>query len=241
MVSSSAYTSFAVVDKVLASREPLYLQNTTKPPMRILMVSYPSAEGEQSFAVPRTNIPFNICDYVEPESLRSSRSFRAMLNSGHLAVVKAEDAEKVLADPARVSAFRAAYGEANNTYKHRAGEVEKTQRANAEVRADQQKSQSGAMKNMIQAMDPTLAKALNITTDTGGRPDPKLIVQRNPRLSGLESRVKAGGVDSETILSDLSLMLGDLTQSDLESIASDPVWPQDVQIWARERISFMMR
>jgi hypothetical protein len=235
----SNYVSWQDVDKTLANREPLYVRNTSPPPRKMLVVDYPSPEGAgKAFIVPRTNVAFNICDYLDPESIRASSSFRKLFNNGLIQVVTAEDAKLEMQDPARRQNFTAAYNEANNTHSHRADEVRKTQEANAAARAEDQKESSAGMKNVIAALDPTLAKALNIVGADGIKNDPKLLSDRNPRLSALETRVKQGQVPVSVLMSELSLMLGDLSVADLQTIASGGIWPADVSQWARERIAF---
>jgi hypothetical protein len=233
-----AYMTFQEVDRILASRDAVFIRNTSPPPRKILVIDYPSAEGNKGFFVPRTNVPFNICDYVDPESLRSSSAFRSMLNSGMLEVITQQEAQEELADPARRQNFQNAYNEANKTYQHRADELRKTQEANASVRAEEQAASSQGMKNVIASMDPNLAKALNITGADGIKHDPKLLVQRNARLVGLETRLKAGSIPSSLLMGELSLMLGDLSIDDLQSIAAGGIWPTDAAQWARERIAF---
>jgi hypothetical protein len=232
------YMTFQEVDRALAARDALFIRNTSPPPRKILVIDYPSAEGSKGFFVPRTNVPFNICDYVDPESLRSSSSFRSMLNSGMIEVITQEEAQEDLADPARRQNFQNAYSEANKTYQYRSDELRKSQEANATVRAEEQAASSQGMKNVIAAMDPNLAKALNITGADGIKHDPKMLVQRNPRLVGLETRLKAGSIPSSLLMGELSLMLGDLSNDDLQSIAAGGSWPADAAQWARERIAF---
>src|SRR6476469_8044376 len=114
MVSSSyQYTSFSDIDKLLATREPLFIRNATSAPTKILIVNYASKEGTRAFQIPRTSIPFNICDYVDPDDLRSSDSFRLMLNSGAIEIVDPKRARAELADPERMRAFRVSFDEAN--------------------------------------------------------------------------------------------------------------------------------
>lgn len=233
-----AYVSFQEVDRILAAREALFIRNSSPPPRRILVIDYPSAEGNKGFFIPRTNVPFNICDYVDPESLRASSSFRSMLNGGMVEVISEEVARDELADPARVANFQHAYNEANKTYQHRADELRKTQEANASVRSEEQAASSQGMKNIIASMDPALAKTLNITGQDGLKHDPKLMNNRNQRLSNLENRVKAGTMPISLMMTELSLMLGDLNIEDLQSIAAGGIWPQEVAQWARERVAF---
>ena len=245
MDSSFQYVPFSDIDKQLATGEPLFIRNTTTNPTKILVVNY-SNKGEASprgFQIPRTSIPFNICDYVSPEALRNSESFRRMLNYGAIEVVEPKRARAELADPERLRAFRASFDEANNIYKARASEAEKTRRGNANIREEQQKKDSAGMKNIIQAMNPELAKAMNIVGPDGQRTDPKLLEQAtpNPRLNALEARVKSGALDEQAVLTELSLMLGDLKVPDLTAIAANPHWPPAAQDWARDRVSFLMR
>lgn len=232
------YMSFQEVDRVLAAREALFIRNVSPPPRKILVVDYPSAEGNKGFFVPRTNVPFNICDYVDPESLRASSSFRKLLNGGVIEVLSEDEARAELADPARLANLRNAMSEANNTYQHRADELRKTQEATAVTRAEEQAASSQGMKNIIASMDPNLAKALNITGSDGMKHDPKPVVSRNARLVSLETRVKSGTVPVSLLMSELSLMLGDLSMEDLQSIAGGGVWPAEVAQWARERVAF---
>jgi hypothetical protein len=231
-------TSFHDVDTILADRKPLYIKNKTTQPIRLLVIDYPSPEGPKAFFIPRTPIPFNICDFVDPESLRSSSSFRSMLNAQAIEVIDIAAAKAVIADPEARKSFVSALNEANKTHQHRANELAKTREANAAYRDEQSKQNSGAMKNMLTAMDPMLAKALNITGADGMRPEPKLIVHRNARLAALEARVKAGTAALATIMSELSLMLGDLSTDDLQAIAGSAFWPPESQKWARDRIAY---
>lgn len=238
---TTGFVSFSEIDKLLQAREPLFIRNRSPKPMKILVINYPSAEGEQAFHIPRTSIPFNICDYVDPESLRASRSFRAMLNTGNVEVITEDTARRELADPERIKAFRTAYDEANNTYKSRAQEAEKTRAAGQAIRDENLKNQSGAMKNMLASMDPTLAKALNIVGEDGQRPLPKLVQERSGRLVSLEARVKNNLLDEAGVMGELSLMLGDLLQEDFEFIAAHPSFPKAAQEWARDRLAFALK
>lgn len=240
-LTTTGYLPFSEVDKLLAAREPLFIRNCSTKPMSILVINYPSAEGGLGFNIPRTSIPFNICDHVDPESLRASKSFRTMLHSGKIEVVATEAAMRELSDPERIKAFRIAFEEANNTYKSRAGEADKTRAANQDVRNEALKSQSGAMKNMLASMDPTLAKAIGAIGADGQRPLPKLIEERSPRLTSLEGRIKNGSVDGPGVMTELALMLGDLSTADLEFIAANPSFPPEAQQWARGRLSFALK
>ncbi len=239
------FTSFSDIDKKLAAREPLFIRNNsrhkTSNTLSILVLNYPSAEGEKSFNIPRSATPFNICDHIDPESLRSSSSFRKYLNTGSVEVVDEKEAQEALADPGAVAAFRASYNEANNTYVARTGEQRATQEAEAAIKAEKAREQSAGMKNIIAAMDPKLAQALNIQGADGQRPDPKLITARSPRFSALEARVRAGALSDAQVVSDLSLMLSDLMIDDLASIASGGIWPSIAVAWAKERLEFKSR
>lgn len=232
------YLSFQEIDRSLAERNALFIRNISPPPRKVIVIDYPSPEGNKGFFVPRTNVPFNICDYVDPESLRASSSFRNMLNNGMIEVLSAEDAEEELRDPAKIENFKNAYAEANKTHQHRSDEIRKTQEANAAARAEEQQASSQGMKNIIAAMDPKLAQALKLTGADGMKHDPKLIEARNPRLVALETRVKSGNSPVSLVMSELSLMLGDLSIDDLQTIAAGGVWPAEVSQWARERVAF---
>lgn len=233
-----SYVSFQEVDRRLANRESLFIRNTSPPPRKLLVIDFPSAEGNKAFFIPRTNVPFNICDYVDPESLRSSSSFRAMLNGGQLQVISEEEAVEERADPERLKNFTTAYNEANKTYSHRADELRKTQEANATSRAEEQAASSQGIKSVISAIDPNIAKALNLVGADGIKHDPKVLSARNSRLNALEARVKAGNMPVSLVMSELSLMLGDLGIEDLEVVAAGGIWPTEVAQWARERIAF---
>lgn len=237
--------SFQAIDQKLANREPVYIRNKSRHPasgaLSIVVVSYPSAEGEKSFNVPRSTMPFNICNYVDPESLRVSTGFRKLLNNGALEVVEEDEAQKAAQDPAAVEAFQVAYMEATNTYAFRADEQRKNQQAEAEIKAEKQREQSGGMKNMLAAMDPKLAQALNIIGTDGQRPDPKLITTRSPRFTALEARVRNKTVGDVQIINELSGMLSDLTIDDLSTVAAGGIWPHIAAMWARERLEFKSR
>ncbi len=187
--------TFSQVDKHLADRKALYIRNNSPRPTKILVINYPSAEGPKSFSIPRTTIPFNICDYLDPDSLRSSDSFRKMLNKQIIEVVDTDLAERQLADPAMRRAFLLAEEEANNTYKARAEEAQKARGSGSAQREETHRSQANGMKNIIASMDPTLAKALNFVGTDGQKPLPRLagaVSERSPRLVALEARVKKG-------------------------------------------------
>lgn len=234
----SNYVSFSEVDKVLAARDPLWVRNISPPPRKILMIDYPSAEGGKAFHVPRCDVPFNICDYVEPESLRASSGFRTMINSGMLEILTEDQAQDALADPEARKAFQNSYAEANKTHQHRSDEMRKNQEASAEVRAETQAASAKGMKSIISALDPALAKALNLIGADGQQHAPTLTSNRSPRLIALEERVKAGAVPESLLMSELSLMLGDLSIEELQGIAAGGLWPAPVAQWARERVSF---
>jgi len=242
-VDYSGYVAYSDIDKMLSRREALYVRNKTSKPVRMLVINYPSPESPigNAFMVPRSTVPFNICDFVDPESLRGSKTFKQILHAGGLELVDPKQARAELSDPERIKAFRAAFDEANNTYRARAGELKRTQEASAAEKASQQKLQSQGMRNIIQAMDPTMAKALSFVGADGIKADPKLLTDVSPRLVGLERRFAAGDVDETSVMIELSLMLGDLTTADLEKIASDAAWPRAAQSWARERIAYAQR
>ena len=239
------FLSFSAVDKVLSERKALYIRNQARHhasgAQSIVVINFPTHEGGRSFSIPRTSVPFNICDHIDPDSLRSSESFRKLLNNGTLEVVPDTTAERELRDPAMREAFKAAYNEANNTYQARKGETQAGREANASAKAEKQAAQSAGMKNIIAAMDPKLAEALNITGADGIKADPVLENKRNPRLVALEARVKSGTVASHAVVGEISLMLGDLKHEDLVGIASGAFWPPEAQKWARDRIAFQMQ
>ena len=239
------FQSFSDIDKTLADRKPLYLRNNARHPgsgaQSIVVINYPTHEGSRSFSIPRTSVPFNICDHIDPDSLRSSESFRKLLNNGTLEVVTEDAAKRELRDPAMRQAFMDAYNEANNTYNARRDETKASREANAQARAEAQATQSAGMKNIIAAMDPKLAEALNITGADGQKPAPTLSSNRSPRLVALESRVKAGTIQGSEIVKELSLMLSDLDVNSLAGIASGAFWPPEAQQWARDRVAFQMQ
>jgi hypothetical protein len=239
------FSSFSDIDKKLANREPVFIRNKsrhkTSNALSILILNYPSAEGEKSFNIPRSTTPFNICDHVDPESLRSSSSFRKYLNTGSIEVVDEDVARRESDDPAIQDAFRASYNEANNTYVARSGEQRATVEAEAAIKAEKARDQSAGMKNIIAAMDPKLAQALNIRGADGQQPDPKLLSTRSPRFTALESRVRAKSLGDAQVVSELSLMLSDLSLDDLATVAAGGIWPNISVAWAKERLEFKAR
>lgn len=241
-----SFISFSEVDRRLADRQPLYIKNVTRHrssgTSSILVINYPSAEGDRSFNIPRTTIPFNICDYVDQESLRASASFRKAVNNGALEILEEDTAELELRDPAKRQALQAAIYEADNTtiYQARSAEAQAYKDADAQIRAEKQREQSAGMKHMLAGMDPALAKALNLTRSDGQFQDPKPVLTANPRFSALEARVKANSLTADQVVNELSLMYGDLTTTDLQSIATTSFWPQAAQTWARERIAYQL-
>jgi len=242
-MAGSTYVPFSQIDKKLADREDLYIRNMSKHKLSrassIVVINYPSAEGDRAFNVPRTNIPFNICDHVAPESLRASASFRKLYNNGVLEIVDPDVAEAELRDPAKREALRAALYEADNTtiYNARANEQRANKDAEAAIKAEKQREQSAGMSNMLASMDPRIAAALQ---QNSIGPDPALINAGNPRFTALETRVKAGAMTGDLVVNELSLMYGDLTLNDLQSIATTHYWPQEAQTWARERIAYQI-
>jgi len=241
----STFSSFSDIDKKLANRESVFIRNKSRHKMSgalsMLVLNYPSAEGDKSFNIPRSTVPFNICDHVDPESLRSSSSFRKYLNTGSIEVVSEEEAARETSDPAVLDAFRASYNEANNTYVARSGEQKATLEAEAAIKAEKQRDQSAGMKNIISAMDPKLAQALNIRGADGQQPDPKLIGTRSPRFTGLEARVRAKSLADAQVVGELSLMLSDLTLDDLATVSAGGIWPNIAMAWAKERLEFKSR
>lgn len=239
------FVSFSEVDAALAERKPVYIANKARHHLSgaqsIVVINFMTVEGSRSFNVPRTSIPFNICDYVDPDSLRTSQSFRKLLNNGTLQVVAEAEAQIARNDPAAMQSFRAAYNEANNTYVARSAENRKNNEAHAADRAERQKNTSAGMKNIIAAMDPKLAEALNIMNADGQRPDPVLETKRNPRIVALEARVKSGTLQGQAVVDELSLMFGDLTIEDLHGISGGGFWPVEAQNWARERVAHKMK
>lgn len=239
-----AYVPFSQIDKKLAEREELYIRNVSKHRLSgassIVVINYPSAEGDRAFNVPRTNIPFNICDHVDPESLRASASFRKLYNNGVLEIVDTEVATAELQDPIKRDALRAALYEADNTtiYNARANESRANQEAEAAIKAEKQREQSAGMANLLSTMDPRVAAALGQNQGTG--PDPSLVSAGNPRFTALETRVKGGGMNGQQVVQELTLMYGDLTLNDLQAVATASFWPSEAQTWARERIAYQV-
>lgn len=239
------FTSFTDIDKKLANREPLFIRNNSRHKhsnaLSILVLNYPSSEGDKSFNIPRSATPFNICDHIDPESLRSSASFRKYLNTGSIEVVPEEQAKAEVADPAVAQAFRASFEEANNTHVARFSEQKSAVEAEAAIKAEKQREQSAGMKNIIAAMDPKLAQALNLRGADGQQPDPKLLSARSPRFTALEARVRAKSLGDAQVVSELSLMLSDLSIDDLASVAAGGIWPNIAVSWAKERLEFKAR
>jgi len=241
----TVYSSFFEIDKTLQERKPLYIRNKSRHretgAQMMTVLNFPTAEGGRSFNIPRTAIAFNICDHIDPDALRQSESFRRLLNNGTIEVVSEEEALIERGDPAQEASFRAAYNEANNTYVARSDEKRKNKEASASDKAERQKASSAGMKNIIAAMDPKLAEALNLMNADGQRADPKLESNRSTRLTALEARVKSGSTPSTAVVGELSLMLADLTVADLQGVASGSFWPHDAQVWARDRIAYQMK
>jgi hypothetical protein len=237
------FVSFSQVDKTLSEGGPLYVRNKAKHPgsgaASILVISYPTAEGTVGFNVPRVAIPFNICDHVDPESLRASRHFRKLVVNGTLEIVPEEQAERELRDPALREAFRRALKESDEhgIYQARADEIKKNQAAEAEIKAEKMAEQSAGMSHMLAAMDPRLAAALNTPQNIANVPPPDL--GPNPRFRALETRVV--GMAGESVVNELTLMYGDLTPNDLQAIATGSAWPAEAKKWARERIAYQLQ
>lgn len=229
------FQSFTEVDGMLAARQPLYIRNSHRTKggvLTIIAITYPTAEGPQSFNVPASTIAFDICQFVDPESLRSSKSFRMFLNKGVIALVPEAEALAEMRNRENGEIFRVAYEDANNTYVARADEAKKEQQATATARDEQNREQAGAMRGILTSLDPTLAKALNLLTPQGMPPDPKLMVA-NPRLQSLEARVASLGPSE--VLRELRRMAGDLSLSEIQAIQAGSQWPQEAKQWARER------
>jgi hypothetical protein len=235
-----SFLTFTEIAKMLTEKQTLWVRNISPPPRKILIIDYPSAEGGRAFNIPRTNLPFNICDHVDAESLRNSKSFRDMFNAGMLEVVDEEAARNELKDPLIRKSLQNAMSEAKNTHAHRADEVRKNQEADAAVRAEQQANTSQGTKSIIAALDPALAKALNLIGANGMKNDPTLVSKFNPRLVALEDKIKAGNVPVSLVMTELSSMIGDLSIDDMTHVAAGGVWPKDVAEWARNRVAFLV-
>jgi hypothetical protein len=244
-MSIGEFASFSQVDKVLEAGGPLYVRNTAKHRMSnaatILVINYPSAEGMTAFNCPRVSIPFNICDHVDPQRLRQSRSFRKLVNSGVLQLVDEEEAKRELADPMKREAFRAALRESDehDIQTLRADELRKNKEAEAAIKAEKQAEQSAGMSHMLAAMDPRLAAALQANTPENVVNVPAPDLGPNPRFKALQTRL--AGMAGDAVVRELTLMYGDLTPNDFQSIATTNTWPPEAQAWARERIAYNLQ
>lgn len=229
------FQSFTEVDAILANRQPLYIRNACRghaDVLSIVTLNYPTAEGPKSFNVPATGVAFDICQFVDPESLRSSDSFRKFLNKGALVLVDEKTARREMSDRENAEIFRVAYEDANNTYVARADEAKKQKQAESSTRDEQQREQAGAMRGLLTAIDPTLAKALNLVTSQGLPPDPKLTVA-NPRFASLEARLAS--LSGEEVLRELRRMASNLSDSEMRTIVAGSQWPQEAKAWAASR------
>jgi hypothetical protein len=230
------FQSFTEVDETLAARQPLYVRNVhrTRGGIRsVLTVNYPTAEGPKAFNIPATQVAFDLCQFVDPESLRGSDSFRKFLNKGAIVVVPEAEALAEMRQRENAEIFRVAYEDANNTYVARADEAKKEQSAGSAARDERHREQSGAMRGLITSLDPTLAKALNLVTSTGQQPDPKMLVA-NPRFASLEARIH--GLSSEDVIHELRRMASDLSTADLQAIQAGSQWPAAAKEWAAARL-----
>jgi len=243
-MSLTSYTSFSTVDKILEKGGPLYVRNlarhSSSRAASILIINYPSSEGGRAFNCPRVNIPFDICDHVDPESLRASASFRKLVVNGTIEIVDPETAERELADPAKRTAFRAALKESDEhgIYQVRASEIAANKSAEQAIKAEKNQEQSAGMSHMLASMDPRLAAALSTKTADKITNIPGLDLGENPRFRSLESRSQ--GMAGESVVGELTLMYGDLTLNDLQSIVTGSAWPNEAKAWARERISYQV-
>lgn len=238
----SDVVTFSDVAGVLARGEPLFIRNVSSPPRKMLIVDYPSPEGMRSFSIPRSDVPFNIVDHVDPDSLRQSKSFRTLFNNGLLEVVSEQEAKEELREPGRAAEWRNAYSEANRTTQHRADELRKTQQADAEARAELAASSAQSMKSVIAALDPNVARIMNLVGRDGQLHDPKPVSNLSPRLVSLEDRLKAGSVPKSLVVTELSGMASDLSEADLQHLLKeDSVWAEDVKKWSRDRLKFIQK
>ena len=236
------YATFNDVVKIMAETGELWIRNISPPPQKMLVIDYPAGGGQmRGFNIPRSAAAFNICEHVDAEALRLSHSFREMFNAGVLEVVTRDEAQSELSnDPALAANLADRLRESKNIAAHRASEVKKNQEADAQSRAEAQKSTASSARQIISALDPGLAAALNLVDGNGLPPDPKL-TGLNPRLTALEAKLKAGSVPQSLVMAEISSMIGDLGDDELRHLATNPIFPDEVKRWARQRMSFLAK
>lgn len=234
------YEDFQRIDEHLAARKPLYIRNCSKHPLSVIVLEYPSAEGMAVTYLPRTTVPFNICAKIEPDYLRSSRAFRDLLTSRTIEVVPASRAKAETKDPALKAQFDDAWAEANNTSAHRRDEARKAREAGSTRAAAS--DASGPVVELLSKLDPEIVKQLDLSQLLGQTKKVKANPeQQNPRFYSLFMRVKGdNGVAPDVIKKELSSMLSELSDSDLQVVAAGGPWGSAAAEWARERLKYRL-
>jgi hypothetical protein len=225
---------FEIIERLLNDRKPIYVRNNTAKPMSILSMPYPTREGQKSFGIPRTSIPFNLAALISHDNLRDCSAFRTLLAKGLLALVPEDEAKVELSsDPNLNVALRNALDEANNTAQSRASEAQ-LERSSGSSSNSESPEQTAAVAALA-VIDPKMAAAAR-RMNPNSVPRMQLDARVNTRLNALEARARSGSASEQAIMSELSLMLSELTDEELKRISLDAAWPVNAQEWSKQRL-----
>jgi hypothetical protein len=224
--------TFAQVKERITKDLPVYIKNNSKEfhAMNFIVVlDHPSAEGPASYKVPRSPCPFPITDVIPPQDLLGSKMFRDYLQKGLLLALTDEEYER-LATPAAQQAWTRANEEANNIYSHRKGEIAAARRVN-------QENVAAVSKPVMESLAGIPGLSNNVASTLGGANMQASVPRINQRLTTVIDRLgkdEAYRNDAATILSDVQLMHGDLTQDEAQAIAANHLFPASVRKWAAQ-------
>lgn len=218
----------------------LYLKNEAVTPngaRAIVVINYPSHEGNTSFNFPRTALPVPITDYIEPGSLMGSKSFRKLFNNGTLKFVPQSRAEKELdSDIARDSLERSiTEADDNGLRQSRRGEAAKTRAAVQEQRLEASAEAASAARQALVALDPRLAALADQLYQEANK-EASLEQVGNPRFNTLRSKVENRLIDDTEQIDQFVTLLGELTEETLFKVIKDHVWSDQVKMAAKERL-----
>ncbi len=207
----------------------------------LIVINYPSQEGNTSFNFPRTQLPISITDYIGASALLNSASFRKLYNNGKLKFVAASKAKRELASELSQKSLLKSVQEAddNGLRQVRRNEVEKSRRDAKEQRIEESAEGASSLRSMLTSLDPRLAELAD-TLHKDKNKEASSDEVGDPRFNALYARVKNNMIDENDQLDGFVVLLGELDANALMQITKDTVWSNDVRAAAKSRIKDLM-
>jgi DNA-binding protein H-NS len=254
MTTAAPKMSVQALCKYIQEGNPLYVRNNAfinktdgTSTLTQVAVRYTLPDQDPTvFAVPRTKLCFNICDFIRPEALVNSMDFHRLWAANKIVMASEEEFNRERRDSATELAFDRANADANHTQRARFSRNEKAREKMEAKRAAMTEEVSQEFKNMQKdiATLRELMAAGGLTAPALAAPAARELPQRSSRYAAFEASQKAqrdpdgkGYPPDNEVVDELIDILGDITRQDLETIAVSVLYSPGVQTWARQRLS----